>query len=192
MDSADKYQKLYECDLLHNHNKDYIYQRSLQMSFFYNSILPDHGYKLGMKIEKLDSLYPNPLFHLYKICLDHIDFVPDDSVLPTTRVIGGPIISSDFLVALNEANGDMKFISGQFFLSDISDEFSINGKDMALFIPYLSMRLFFIGGVDIKFSRKKRKEWVFQGYSKVYERKFVVSVNRKDIDLLHITIQGKP
>src|SRR5579859_8180050 len=69
--------------------------------FFYQYLMPDHGYKLQMNIEKLDSVYPNPKFHLYQIYLSGFNFIADIHGLPEDHSLR-PKTTNYFLVALNE------------------------------------------------------------------------------------------
>ena len=209
-DSLDKY----TYNLIHNNVNEYIYNYAYKniaafniryasysfnmlwfntrfrtnADFFYQYLMPDHGYKLQMDIEKLDSVYPNPKYHLYKIYLNGFHLVPDKHGLPEDNS-WRPKTTNYFLLALNEDNGDIKFISGQFFKSYISDDFSINKDDVTTFIPYLRLRAFDVGGVNIKFKKKRHKKWMFEGYSEIFKKPFTITVDRKDIDDTQTTIK---
>ena len=211
-DSLDKYTYI----LIHNNVNEYIYNYAYKniaafnirhaslwynnlnfdnrfrnnADFFYQDLMPDYGYKAKMGIEKIDSLYPNPRFHLYKIHIEYFDWIPGNPNRPevSTHFIW---TIPYFLIALNEQNGDIKFISGQFFTSYISSDFHINKSDPSTFIPYLTLRTFDVGGANIKFKKEKRKALIFEGYSTVYKGPLTISVNRKDFDNTQTVVKAK-
>jgi len=156
----------------------------------YDMLMPDYGYKIKMDIEKLDSFYPNPRYHLYKIYLKDFSWVPDDP--KRGEISSHYIISTDnFLIALNEGNGDIKYISGQFFQSFIWDDFHLDIKDPLTFIYYLTLRSFNVGGGNIKFKKKTHKQLIFDGYSNIFKKPIIITVDKKEIDPYHITVKAK-
>ncbi len=173
--------------------------------FFYGFFLPNYGYKLELNIVNLDSSYLSTAFRLYKIHLvngfsfaldtkqpgyaSHGLVTDNDSLGPVTGYGSlGPITSDDFLVALNEATGSLKFISGQFFHSMISEDFTIDRKNPETLIQYLRFRSFVVGGQDIKFKKRKHSKLIYEGFSNLYHCPFLIEVDKKNLDYTTIKI----
>jgi hypothetical protein len=154
--------------------------------FFYEPFIAGPGFKLDMKIEKIDSNLPDSSFTLYKIFVGGFDYTNKSDTSTITYM--GQYTFQNFLVALNEKNGEIKFISGQFFLSAIADEFHINTKVPESLIPYLEMRTFVIGGKNISYWRRRHKQLFFNGDAVTLNKKFIVSIDMKNPDLFKITI----
>jgi len=85
---------------------------------YYEAFLPDPGFKLDMKMQKLETSYPDTNFILYKIFVGGFDYTNKDDTA-TMRYLGRPTLQN-FLVGLNYKNGEIKYISGQFFTSVIA------------------------------------------------------------------------
>ncbi len=139
-----------------------------------------------MKIEKLNSFLPDSSFCVYKIFIGDFDYT-NVVETATTRYLGKHTLQN-FLVGLNPKNGEIKFISGQFFLSAIAEEFNINLKKPESFIPYLQWSTFFIGGTNISYWKKRHKKMLFNGNSDILNKRFTVSVNLKEPDDIHVTV----
>lgn len=159
--------------------------------FFYHWFIPDYGYKLDMYISQLDSSYPDSKFQLYRIYIKGFNYISDNHSLPSISSLG-PKTTHDFLIALNKDNGDIKFVSGQFFRSCISEDFHIDREDPTTFFAYLKLRAFDVGGTNIKFEKKTHKKWIFKGYSEIYKKPFIITVDKKDIDITQTAVEALP
>jgi len=158
---------------------------------YYEAFLPDPGFKLDMKMQKLETSYPDTNFILYKIFVGGFDYTNKDDTA-TMRYLGRPTLQN-FLVGLNYKNGEIKYISGQFFTSVIAEDFKIDVKKPSSLIPYLLLRTFSVGGQNIHYKRKRHKQLEFEGYSSIYQHPIVVFVDKKDVDRTQtiITIKAK-
>lgn len=157
--------------------------------FFYEPFIADPGFKLDMKIEELDSSLPNKNFLLYKIFVGGFDYI-NKADTATMRYLGKHTLQN-FLVGLNPKNGEIKFISGQFFLSAIADEFNIDMKKPESLIPYLAMRSFVVGGKSIVFKKRRHKKLVYEGFSETYKDTFSIIVDKKNMDYTQIIMNIK-
>ncbi len=163
-----------------------------QLRPFYKWFLPDHGYKLKMTITKIDSIYPISFYHLYKVEIHGFEFIPDNSDLPAFSSYG-PITTNLFLLALNETNGYIKFISGSYFHTSCTEDFKVDIKKPETFIKYLQYRSYAVQGTNIRFWKRKRKGkrkfYVYLGYSMLYKSSLEIKVNRKNPEIVVITVQ---
>lgn len=147
---------------------------------FYNAFLTDYGYKMKMEVEKLDWQYPDKRYQLYKIFIDRFEH---DSPNDTTVVnFYGRFTTKLFLIALNPSNGDVKFISGQFFTSTITEDFQLNRSDPNTFLEFLKFKTFRYQINNIEFLNKKHKALFFKGYSMEYDKLVKIKVAIKDTE----------
>jgi hypothetical protein len=154
--------------------------------FFYEPFIAGPGFKLDMKIEKMDSCLPDSSFILYKIFVGGFDYTNKSDTM-TIRYFGRHTLQN-FLVGLNQKNGQIKFISGQFFLSALAEEFNVNVKKPESVISYLQWRTYFVGGRNISFWKKQRKKLLFKAVSDILNRQFVVSVDIKNPDYIEMIL----
>lgn len=157
--------------------------------FFYNYFLADYGFKMEMKINKIDLPYPIDHFHLYEITTDGFRFLKDSGNIAIGSI--GPISTDTYLLALNENNGDIKFISGQYFKSSISQDFKININEPNSLILYITMRAYVIKPLNIVFVKKRHRKLIYTAYSEIYKKNAVIKVPKKNIEDIVISIKKK-
>lgn len=164
------YNKVYKNIAAHNirfasfANNGAIYKPILKTNTdaFYDPFLPDVDWKLKMEIEKMKWKYPVQGFDLYKIYIDGFKYIDSKG---NEKKIFGVWTDRYFLVALNKETEDIKFISGQFFINAISEDFKVDENDPFSFLEYLKYRTFRYQVRDIKFIKKKHNRYYYDGYS---------------------------
>jgi hypothetical protein len=151
-------------------------------TFFYNPFLPDDGFKLEMKVQQLDWHYPREGFMLYEVSLDGLKYNNAKAGLEQKNfyVWGGKY----FLIAVNRSNhqGEVKFISGQFFIHAIADDFRLNEKDPLSYLDFLKFKLFRYQVENISFVKKKGKKLCYTGNSLLYNKRINIELALKNIE----------
>jgi hypothetical protein len=148
--------------------------------FFYNYFMADYGFKMEMKIKKINLVYPNERFQLYEILTNGFTFLADSGNIARGSI--GPISTDIYLLALNETNGDIKFISGQYFKSAISQDFKINTNEPNSLILYITMRAYVIKPQNIAFVKKRHRALIYTAFSEIYNKKVVIKLPIKNIE----------
>jgi len=154
--------------------------------FFYDRLLPDYGYRLKMDIDKSDLKYPLSSFALYKIHTYGFTFVNERG---DTALSSNHWTPNNYLIALDRSNGDIKFVSGQYFISAIGDDFKVTPDNPSTLIPYLQLRAFYVGAKNITFKRKRSKTFIYEGYSNEYNRTLRIVVPIKDIEHIKVIVK---
>lgn len=147
----------------------------------FDRVLPDEGYKLEMMIQKLDEYYPKKGYTLYEVRLNGLrfksisgNFYEKSQYKPVTDQVD-PVPGEYYLVALGK-NMDLRFISGAFFVQDISVDFVFDPKEPTSYLNYLKYKTFDIQTSDIAFVKRKGGKMFFSAYSKLYEKKVLISI----------------
>ncbi|AXY74124.1 hypothetical protein D3H65_09125 [Paraflavitalea soli] len=155
---------------------------------FYEGFLPDHGFRLKMKVEKLNWAYPLPEFTVYKVYLQNYQYINDSNGVEKKHFD----IWSDnfFLIGLNQVTKEIKYISGQFFISAISDDFRVSIKDPLSFLEYLKFREYRYQVKDIKFIKKKKKSFFYEGYSNSLGQKIKITMSLNDLEEPRIIVEN--
>lgn len=151
-------------------------------TFFYEAFLPDLGSKMVMDIKELSVAYVDPKYKLYEISLNGMEFQDQRSI----KRISGVSPGKYYLIAKKE-NGEMKFISGQFFLSAISDDFKININKPESLIEYLRFKTWCYKINNIKFVKSKGKRFYFSGFAEILNKNVQIILNKNNIEYPQIT-----
>ena len=157
--------------------------------FFYNYFMADYGFKMEMKIKKINLVYPNERFHLYEILTNGFTFLADSGNIARGSI--GPISTDIYLLALNETNGDIKFISGKYFKSAIAEDFKPNIKEPNTLVSYVKMRAYVVKASDIVFVKKKHLALIYTAFSEIYNKKVVIKLSIKNIEDVAISSKNK-
>jgi hypothetical protein len=148
--------------------------------FFYDAFLPDYGYKLEMDIQKLAWQYPDKEFDLYKVFVNGFKYsAGNDSASILTM---GKWTRRDFLLAFNKRNGEIKFISGQFFISAIADDFKFEINEPSSYLNFLKLKLFPYQVDNITFVRRKHKKLYFMAASGTLNKSLYIILPLKDLE----------
>ena len=160
---------------------------STNSDFFYNYFLADCGSTMEMKTQKIDLQYPDERFHLYEISTDGFNFSKDTGTVKKGSI--GPISTYTYLLALNETNGQIKFISGQYFKSSISQDFKFNITEPNSLIAYIAMRAYVIKPVNITFVKRKNRALIYTAYSEIYDKKATIKVPTRNTEDITISLK---
>lgn len=149
--------------------------------YSFDDILPDLHARLEMDIEKLDWSYPINGFVLYSIELNGIRM---RSSIATRKATG--IVTSDgsyndppgrrYLIAINKKQ-QIIFISGIFFIDDITHEFNLDFKNPTSYLEYLKFRTNEYELRNIRFIKKKGKVLTFSAFSDRFKCETIISIN---------------
>jgi len=145
---------------------------------FYDAFFPPPGYHLELEIDSLGKPYPVPGFILYSVHQNRFEYLGPQGQPGLAH--SHPVGPNDYLVAVNPRNGELKFISGRYFLTDISEDFKLNWHDPMSFIPYLELRIFEFGCKDFSLKKQSSKQLVFNCYSTVYKSHCVLTIGSKN------------
>jgi hypothetical protein len=155
---------------------------------FYDPFLPDTDWKLQMQIEKIDWEYPIKGFELYKVFMDGFRYTQDST--GNAKRIFSVWTDKYFLIALNKQTEDIKFISGQFFINAISDDFKVDKNNPNSFLEYLKFRIFRYQVKDIKFIKKKGNRYYYNAYSDSLMRSVKIVINLNDLEEPRVLASG--
>lgn len=152
---------------------------------FFVEIWPSKDYQLNAKWEKIDISFPNSEQTLYHVTLQPYIF--------TNRNTGNVSMGFDFpqfsydhdyLVAINKKN-EIKFLSGNFFKTPISQYYNLKKDVPESFIEYLKISLFNVSPQKIKYQKRKKHYLLFTAVTKD-NVKMVLSVHEKNFDIVKI------
>lgn len=152
------------------------------------SYLPIH---YDISIKPLTLPYPDVKYKLYGIHMTGFDYVVKDSGLH--RFYAWPRERSDFLVALDESAGSVKFISGNCIWSEVVNDFQPDTTHPSSLIPYLSCKMFDIHARDIEFVKEEDSLYFFRFYSDTYQHSLMSIIGKKSMFVIYLTTeQGNP
>ena len=147
------------------------------VSFF--DVLPDNDCKLVLEVKKIDIQYPDTSIKLYSIFKNHDQYdcgakviEPSFSYFPIDRY---------FLIGINKKN-EIKFISGNFFLSAIKNDFKLDINDPYSFFEYLKFKTYYLQIKDLKFIKQKKKQFIFEAYALELDKTVNIIVSLDDIE----------
>ncbi|NVN94196.1 MAG: hypothetical protein HXX18_02810 [Bacteroidetes bacterium] len=177
----------------------------------FHSSLPDNGDMLILdSINKLDLKYPKENYILYSIikggwrytnyyCEEvvkwvstranyYCDTVRSFYVSDDLDTRGNRNSNSSYLIAYNPITKDIKYISGSFFLHQISQDFNLSIDNPDSFIDYIKYKLYFLHIKSIELHERTKRKIVFK---LTYFKKDIcfVELNKKDFEFLKITTE---
>lgn len=155
---------------------------SLENFFDIARFFPDSGYYLDLDIQRLDWKFPLSKYAVYKVTKSGWTFtktvlknynldnkIEDDSSFSTQSISISTLdtyttaFNEDvYLVAYDNKNDNIIFISGDFYTSSISSYFSLDINNPATFIPYLRYKLFNLDMNNVSFFKKKKTKLYFK------------------------------
>lgn len=162
--------------------------------YFFDECLPDLGAKLDMEIIKLDWDYPIGGYTIYQIKINGLSFSnAKTGKSETIHSYDGPIDNppgNNFLLCINK-RGAIKFISGSYFLNDVSDDFKLNKNSPESYLKYLAYRTFQYQTNNIHFFKKSNQELYFAAYSDMFQQNVLIVVNENKPGRVDIKIMDK-
>jgi hypothetical protein len=151
-----------------------------ETDLFYEKLLPNKGYKLFIEFKKTPLIYPIPGYEVYDVRLPQGLSYINDSTEYTYMYPSG--VEHYFLIAFNRKDWTIKFVSGQFFLSSIHEDFNMDYNNPSSFVEYLNFRLYRYSVHDIITKKRNRKKIVFSAYSDRLKRKIIITVFKNDLE----------
>lgn len=152
-------------------------------NFFYDAFLPKKGFRIKMDIEKLNWNYPIPDYQVYKINIGQIVHINKQEDIE--RKFFDKWTSPYFLVAVKYSPTDgakIKFISGQFFINEIKDDFLFNVKEPNSYIEFLRYKMFKYQFRSMVYFRKKKEKFFFKGYSDYLSKEVVICMDTHSVE----------
>ena len=184
--------------------EDELYKGFLEKtSTFLNcKFFPDYGYRLLMLIDEVsDFQYPDTTFKLYSIRIRNEEYYNEKENIILSKDMGG-IFNKYYLIALQQQEGlstsistkfdtvelkyTIKFISGDFYLNRINNDFDLDPKKPESFFEYIKFKTFDIQTQNIIFLRKKGKQLIFGAYSGKYDKNVNVIIKATDAEKILI------
>lgn len=159
---------------------------------FFEAFVPDKNFHLNMIIDRTKFNYPKKDFVLYSIYIEKLSFTNETG--DTTIAFGGgrsALKTSTYLIALDSIHKEVKYISGDFFLSKIASDFSFSATDEATLTNYIRLKCFNLQIDKLILKRKQRTSNYFVGYSNTLQRNVRISVNSRNFELIKIDSVSK-
>lgn len=174
------------------------------------SYVPDSGYYLDLKIDRTSIEFPTKEYSIFSISMPNWKFIEgsqkqaqsnqlNKNCVDFSRIYKIEITSNDgvfqflnstYLIAYNSNTDDILYLSGNFFLDNISKYFNLSYNSPQSFIYYLKIRLYNYHPNAISYlGYKKSKLWFelkvdWEDYKAVY-----VSVSEEDFNDIKIFLE---
>lgn len=158
---------------------------------FVKDLIPDYGYKLFLKFDTIDSIqYPLKNYTLIAIDKDKYGIMYEKkyekvSILRKIFYDYFPY-NRYYLIAYDTIKHDIKYISGAFYLTRISDDFKFN--DVQDYINYIKLKTFRYKITDLIFEKQSRKCISFRGFSTYLQKYVRITLYFKDLDIVDIVV----
>lgn len=143
------------------------------------SIIPDFGFKMVLELKEINFDYPDSTYRLYAFFKKYDRFKRDSIFIESDFTY----FYNDryFLVGMNPEY-ELKFISGNFFLSSIKKDFKLDIKKPESFNNYIKFKTFNLQTDNIIFIKKKKKKLFFNAYSSELKREINIIINTDNMD----------
>jgi len=152
-------------------------------NFFFDAFIADYGFRLKMDIKKLPEIYPLDKYELYQIFIDGFNYINKNADIEVKKgVVGEASYGNYYLLAVNNENKKIKFISGQFFRNQISHDFSLDSNNPSSFIEYLKFKTFYLQTKDLVFIKSKGNALYYKSYSNELKEEITIRLSLKDIE----------
>lgn len=148
--------------------------------FFYG-LISNEGFNLIMKIDTSDLIYPLKDFKVYKVFIRRYEYERGISRIQANHLF----TKKHFLVAVDakdESHYYIKYVSGQFYPTRISEDFGVNIKDPVSFIEYLRFRTYSDQVENIKLKQQLCDTLIYTGYSQVKKSKVKIILKKDDLE----------
>ncbi len=153
-------------------------------NYFFDKLLSCER-ELMVELRKTELTYPIEGYNLYHFWKRGFRFKRNDSIVSYS--MSSLYYDDDYLVAYNSSSDDIKFISGNFFKTKVSNDFNLDKKKPNSFIKYIQMKFFNVRPVDIAYTKTKKGRMLFSAKSQLDGRYITFIVSMQDFD--DITIQ---
>lgn len=158
--------------------EDYIYR-----------LVPMQDHELELYITRDTSVtYPVSKYDLYKIEKSGFSFKVSNDLSISTNMFHSFLADIYYLVAYNNVDKQLKYISGNMFLSPIADDFNLDVNQPNSFKSYLLLRYYNYKLTNLSFLKKKKGSFIFTAYSNQVRAKVKIFVDSKNIDKTKIRL----
>jgi len=153
-------------------------------NYFFNDLWPKENQKLRLDVLQSELKYPVGAFNIFTIKKRNFQ-IGNDSISISKNLTS--LVADDiYLIAFDSLNQNVKFISGNFFLSSIQSDFDLHIANPKSFINYLMLRTFNWSLENIEFMRIKKGKLEFKGFSKYLKENVHIEVDAKDFDQVRV------
>lgn len=136
------------------------------------------------EISESDLKYPKESYILYSIYLDgyRIKYENHTSVYSENNIIP----KEYYLAAYDPSSKRVKFISGNYWLNMIADDFHFDNTDPSSYEEFIKMKTFDMLTDKITLKIKKKNKMIFTAYSKKTNKEILITLNLKKPDFIEI------
>jgi hypothetical protein len=160
--------------------------------FFFDAYIANYGFKFKMEIKELPQVYPLSEYKLYQIFVDGFRYVCENGDIEINKIgVQGFTCSNYYLLALNEKNGAIKFISGQFFRNPIANDFRFDYNAPNSYLTYLKLKTFNLQTKDLVFYKGKGKKLLFKAYSEELKKNITIALALDDLENPQVQVNDK-
>lgn len=156
---------------------------------FFEKLWLDKDKDLKLKYFYSELTYPLNDFRLFEIRKRRFQIGND-----STRIsyqLSSLKADEIYLVAINTKNDEIKFISGNFFLSSIKEDFDLNIENKESFNYYVKVRTHNWLTDNIKYEKTRKGKIIFNAYSKFLGRAIFVKIDKNDFDNIEVVPSRK-
>lgn len=150
------------------------------------NLLPDDGYHLNLSASKSGLSYPDSNYVLFSIYKEADQFTKGNKIVE--QEFQPTLFDRFFLIGYDSINNRIKFISGNFFLSKISDDFKNLPSDSNALIKYIQLREYFLQIDNIIILKKGKKFVTLSAESKEIQKKIKIRVWYNNLENIFVTI----
>jgi len=169
-------------DLKNLYNDDLIFSENIPNLL---NLLPEKGYSLDLDYYIFSDKFPLDNCILYTIIRDGFNITNGEiKTLYGSGYSYDKPCSNKYLVAYNEKDDFIIFLSGCFIVSKYSGLFKLNFDNPETFYEFLSYRLYSYRPEKIVFEKKRKGNLIFSFYSK--KEKFLVQINKNNFDEIEV------
>lgn len=145
---------------------------------------------MDLEIENIPDTFNigKGLWKFYKITNDNFRYSNGKNALIQISTHGLPEfykLSRISLIATNEKN-DLIYLGGNFFETSIANEYDLSSKNIQSYNSFLQLKLYHYNLQSIKYIRKNKTDFIFEGFSNSISRNIIIRVNRINPDEIYI------
>lgn len=158
---------------------------------YLNKLVPFCDYELELYLtEDTVMLYPIDGYKIYNVENPGFTF---SSPKEKIKINNFHSFMADrlYLIAYNKAMDDLKFISGNMFLSPVSVDFNVSSEKPDSLLKYLNYRYYNYKLKEISYLKKKRNVIFYKAFSKTLNEELFITVNILDLNDTKIGLMQK-
>jgi len=158
---------------------------------YLNTLIPLGESEMELYIYKDSSLlYPVEGYILYRVENPGFKFNTQNGSIKLDN-FHSFLSDKVYLLAYKETTNEIKYISGNMFLSKIAEDFQLSIETPKSFYRYLVLKYFNYGLKDVSFVRKSKDSYIFKAFSETINDKVLVTVSLFDFDKTKIKMISK-